>query len=159
MSHFPFKSVTFLALNGEQSHEAFFFLIEILFLDNLQCENIFFFPVYLCLKVKAKVTQSCLPLWNPHGPIRSMELSRLDTEVGSLSLLQGIFPTQGLNPSLPHYRQILYQLSHTGSPRILECMVYPFSRVSSQPRNLNWRLLQLEVDSLPTELSGKPTYV
>ena len=28
--------------------------------------------------------------------------------VGSLSLLQGVFPTQGLNPGLPNYRQILY---------------------------------------------------
>ena len=35
-----------------------------------------------------------------------------NTEVGSLSLLQGIFPTQGSNPGLPHCRQILYQLSH-----------------------------------------------
>ena len=34
------------------------------------------------------------------------------------SLLQGIFPTQGLNPGLLHFRQILYQLSHQGSPRI-----------------------------------------
>ena len=40
--------------------------------------------------------------------------------MGSLSLLQGIFPTQGLNPGLPHCRQILHQLSHQGSPRILE---------------------------------------
>ena len=36
--------------------------------------------------------------------------------VGSLSLLQEIFPTQGLNPGLPHCRWILYQLSHKGSP-------------------------------------------
>ena len=35
-----------------------------------------------------------------------------NTGVGSLSLLQGIFPTQGLNSGLPHCRQILYQLSH-----------------------------------------------
>ena len=35
-------------------------------------------------------------------------------------LLQGIFPTQGSNPGLQHCRQILYQLSHKGSPRILE---------------------------------------
>ena len=35
-----------------------------------------------------------------------------NTGVGSLSLLQGIFPTQGLNPGLPHCRQILCQLSH-----------------------------------------------
>ena len=35
-----------------------------------------------------------------------------NTGVGSLSLLQGIFPTQGLNPGLPHCWWILYQLSH-----------------------------------------------
>ena len=38
-----------------------------------------------------------------------------NTGVGSLTLLQGIFPTQGSNPGLPHCRQILYQLSHQGS--------------------------------------------
>ena len=37
-------------------------------------------------------------------------------EWGSLYLLLGIFPTQGSNPGLLHYRQILYQLSHKGSP-------------------------------------------
>ena len=45
--------------------------------------------------------------------------------MGSLSLLQGIFPTQGLSPGLLHCRQILYQLSHKGSPRILEWVAYP----------------------------------
>ena len=55
--------------------------------------------------------------------------------VGSLSLLQGIFLTQGSNSGLPHCRQILYQLSHKGSPRILERVAYPFSRRSSQHRN------------------------
>ena len=35
-----------------------------------------------------------------------------NTGVGSLSLLQGIFPTQGSNPGLPRCRWILYQLSH-----------------------------------------------
>ena len=52
--------------------------------------------------------------------------------VGSLSLLQWIFPTQGLNPGLPHLRQILYQLSHQESPRILEWVASPFSRGSFQ---------------------------
>ena len=50
------------------------------------------------------------------------------------SLLQGIFPTQGSNLDLPHCRQILYQLSHQGSRRILEWVAYPFSSRSSQPR-------------------------
>ena len=36
---------------------------------------------------------------------------------GSLSLLQGIFPTQGSNPGLLHCRWILYQLSLKGSPK------------------------------------------
>ena len=58
-----------------------------------------------------------------------------NTGVGSLSLLQGVFPTQGLNPGLLHCRQILSQLSHKGSPRILEWVTYCFSRESSQPRN------------------------
>ena len=54
---------------------------------------------------------------------------------GSRSLLQGIFPTQGSNPCLPHCRQILYRLSHQGNPRILEWVAYPFSSGSSWPRN------------------------
>ena len=37
--------------------------------------------------------------------------------VGCHALLQGIFPTQGSNTGLPHYRQILYHLSHQGSPK------------------------------------------
>ena len=51
------------------------------------------------------------------------------------ALLQGIFPTQGLNPGFLHYRWILYSLSHQGSPRILERVAVPFSRGSSRPRN------------------------
>ena len=41
-----------------------------------------------------------------------------NTGVGSLFLLQGLFPTQGLNSGLLHCRQILYQLSHKGSNKI-----------------------------------------
>ena len=58
-----------------------------------------------------------------------------NTGVGSLSVLQGIYPTQGSNPGLPHCRQILYQLSHKRSPRIMEWVAYYFSSASSQPRN------------------------
>ena len=43
-----------------------------------------------------------------------------NTGVGCHALLQGIFPTQGSNPSLPHCRQILHHLSHQWSPRTLE---------------------------------------
>ena len=58
-----------------------------------------------------------------------------NTGVSSLSLLQWIFLTQESNRGLLHCRQILYQLSHKGSPRILEWVAYPFSSRSSRPRN------------------------
>ena len=73
-------------------------------------------------------------LW-PRGLYSPWNSPGQNTGVGSLSLLQGIFPTQGLNPDLPHRRQILYQLSHKGSPRILGWVAYPFSSRSSQPKN------------------------
>ena len=80
-----------------------------------------------------KVAQSD-SLW-PHGLYSPWNSPGQNTGVGSLSLLQGIFPTQGSNPDLPHCRRILYQLSHQGSPRILEWVASPFSRGSSQPRD------------------------
>ena len=49
----------------------------------------------------------------PHGIYSQWNSPGQDTRVDSLSLLQGIFPTQGSNPGLPHCRWILYQLSHT----------------------------------------------
>ena len=58
-----------------------------------------------------------------------------NTGVGCHALLQGIFPTQELNPGLPHCRRIFYCLNHQGSPRILEWVAYPFSGGTSQPRN------------------------
>ena len=101
--------------------------------------------------VKLKVTQSCQTLCDPMDKSwGSWNSPGQNTRVGSLSLLQGIFPTQGSNPSLPHCRQILYQLSHKWSPRILEWVAYPFPNGSSQPRNQT----ALQADSLPTELWG-----
>ena len=84
--------------------------------------------------LKMKVTQSC-PTLRSHGLYSPWNSPGQNTGVGSFSLLQGIFPTQGSNPGLPHCRQVLYQLSHRGSPRILECVAYPFSRGSSRHRN------------------------
>ena len=78
------------------------------------------------------VTSNSLQLHGRYSPWNS---SGQNTGVGSLSLLQGIFPTQGLNPGLLHCRLILYQLSHKGSPIIPEWVAYPFSRGSSRPRN------------------------
>ena len=73
-------------------------------------------------------------LW-PHGLYSPWNSPGQNTGVGSFSFLQGIFPTQGLNPGLLHSRWVLYQLSHEGSPRILEWVAYPFFRGSSHPRN------------------------
>ena len=91
----------------------------------------------------------------PHGLYSPWDSPGQNTEVGSLSLLQVIFPTQGWNPGLPHCRQILYQLSHEGSPRMLEWVTYPFSRRSSWPRNWTGGSPALQADSLPTELCMK----
>ena len=54
-------------------------------------------------------------LW-PHGLYSPWNYPGQNTGVGSLSLLQGIFPTQGSNPGLPHRRQILCHVSHQGIP-------------------------------------------
>ena len=71
----------------------------------------------------------------PHGLYSPWNSPGQNTGVGSLSLLQGIFPTQRSNPGLPHCKQILYQLSHKESSRILEWVAYPFFRGSSRHRN------------------------
>ena len=83
-----------------------------------------------CVVKVSVISDSLWPLglyspWNSPGQ---------NTGVGRIFLLQGIFQTQGLNPGLPHCRQILYELSHKGSPRILEWVAYPFSSWSL-PRN------------------------
>ena len=57
------------------------------------------------LKVKVKVAQLCVTICD------AMDYTVCGT-------LQVIFPTQGSNPGLLHYRWILYQLSHKGSPYI-----------------------------------------
>ena len=69
--------------------------------------------------------QSCPTLWDlidcsPPGSSVHGDSPGKNTGVGCHALLQGIFPIQGSNPGLLHYRQILYHLSYQGSPRILE---------------------------------------
>ena len=65
------------------------------------------------------VTQSFLTLQPDHSPPGSSvhgDSSDKNTRVGCHYLLQGIIPIQGLNTGFPHCRQILYHLSHQGSP-------------------------------------------
>ena len=65
----------------------------------------------------------------PHGVQSPWNSPGQNTGVGSLSFLQGIFPTQGLNSGLSHCRHILYQLSHRGSLSFS----YWYIRLSSPP--------------------------
>ena len=101
----------------------------------------------------------CLTLFDPAvcGPsgasVRGDSPGK-NTGVDSCALLQGVFPTQWSNPGLPHCRQILYHLSHQGSPRILELVSYPFSRVCSDS-GIEAGSPALQTDSLPAELPVK----
>ena len=74
-------------------------------------------------------------LW-PHGPHSPWNSPGHNTGVGHLSLLQGIFPTQGLHPGLPHCRCILYQLSHQGSPVDINVTLYACQQLECLPDSL-----------------------
>ena len=67
------------------------------------------------------VLSNSLPL---HGLCSPWNSPGQNTGVGSLSLLQRIFPTQGSNLGLQHCRQILHQLSYKGSP--LSCLILQY---------------------------------
>ena len=73
---------------------------------------------------ESELAQSCPTLCDPMGcfSIKGIFQARV-LEWVAISLLQGIFPTQGSNPGLPHCRRTLYPLSHQGSPQTLyTCM-------------------------------------
>ena len=92
----------------------------------------------IAAQLLASESESCSvvsdSLW-PHEIYSPWNSPGQNIGVGSLSLLWGIFPTQGSNPDLQYYRWILYQLSHKGSPRIPEWVGDPFSSGSSWSRN------------------------
>ena len=77
--------------------------------------------------------------------IQSMEFSRPEYW-SSLSLLQGIFPTQGSSPALPHCGQILYQLSHKGIPVLSSLYTTPCSTCfHGLPRSLVQFLIHTKI--------------
>ena len=85
------------------------------------------------------ITPSCQTLCHPWNSPRNSPGQ--NTGMGSLSLLQGIFPTQGSNPGLLHCTWILYQLSHKGSPSVFICLlrhsvVSDFATPGLQPTRL-----------------------
>ena len=83
------------------------------------------------LVVVILVTQSRLTLRDPVDC--SLPRSSVHTGVGSHYLLQGIFPTQGSNLGLLHCRQILYHLSHQGSPDIAYMETYIITAPEPEP--------------------------
>ena len=113
------------------------------------------FIIFISLGWKWKWSRSVMSgsLW-PQGQLPTRLCHQWDfpgknTGVGCHFLLQGIFPTQGLNPGLLHCRQTLYPLSHQGSPNVpwspflgragvgknTGWVAIPFSRRSSWPRD------------------------
>ena len=121
------------------------------------------------------------PQW-PHALQPSRLLGPWDfpsksTGVGSHSLLQGIFRTRGSNPGRPHCRQILYHLSHQGSPKTLTLInsvlgyrgqillhhpiqlnrsfkyyIYMFSNLQADSLNKIWYQCFLQKRYKPTEI-------
>ena len=107
-------------------------IYNVIFVSHVQCSD----QCFLCIvKVKAKVAQLVKLFATPmdykvHGILQARIL-----EWVAFPFSRGSSQTHVSNPGLPHYRQILYQLSHKGSPRMLEWVAYPFFRGSSWPRN------------------------
>ena len=102
-----------------------------------------------CQERKVKVVQLC-PTLRPHG-LYNQNSPGKNTGVGNLSLLHGIFPTQGLNLGLLHY-----QLSHREAQEFWSGQPIP-SLIDLPDRSRNPTLVPCIVgDSLPCELSGKP---
>ena len=116
--------------------------------------NQLFHQIFLYFLVVPSFSQPCNPgklesescsalsdsLW-PNGLNSPWTSLGQNTRVGSCSLLQGIFPTQGSNPGLLPCRQILHQLSYQGSPRILELDSLSLLQWIFQPKESNQGLL------------------
>ena len=138
----------FLSLWSTQSPE--FCLIKwyrIQPVSHVKVFSLFIINLKNCLKWSESRSVVSSSLW-PHGLYSPWNSLGQNTGVGNCSLIQGIFPTERLNPGLLNCRWILYQLSHQGSPRILEWgrgilgsprildgVAYPFSSRSSWPSN------------------------
>ena len=106
--------------------------------------------------VKVKVSQSCLTL-SPHELYSPWNSPGQNTGMGSHSLLQGIFPTQGSNSGLPHCRRILYQLSRQGSSRNTEVGSLSLLRWVFWTQESNRGLLHCRQILYPPSYEGTPS--
>ena len=127
------------ALKEWVSVDKYFLDLQIRFPKNI-CKPIRFqgqSTLYTC--VLCLVIQSCLTL-QPHGLYPARLLCPWDspgknTGVGCHALLQGIFPTQGSNPGLPHCKRILYQLKEAKpSKSSRELVTIPWHLMKSVPK-------------------------
>ena len=82
--------------------------------------NIFCYPSMWWIALERKSRSAVSNSLQLHGLDSPWNSLGQNTRLGNIFLLQGILPIQGSNPGLPRCRWILYQLSHKGSPRILE---------------------------------------
>ena len=84
----------------------------------VNCHHTYLTYIQIESESESDVTQSCLTLCNPMDTrlLCPWDFLGKSTGVDCHFLLQEIFPTQGLNPGLLHCRQMLYHLSHQGSP-------------------------------------------
>ena len=77
-----------------------------------------------------------------NGPVQN-------TSLGSLSIFQGIFPTLGSNPGLPHCRWILYQLSYQESPlRKVYCQLKQLENKKSKEQNKYKNTMRYKTETL-----------
>ena len=106
-----------------------------------------YFICFLALKEGESRSVVSDSLW-PHGLYGPWNSPGQNTGVGSLSPLQGIFPTQQSNPGLLHCRWILYQLSHKGQAKNYSEQKWHFSpRVRRAVRHVtSWPLWRESCD-------------
>ena len=125
------------------------FEIEILKSSNLTTKSFSLQITYVANESHSVVSDSL----RPHGLYSPWSSPGQNTGVGSLSLLQRIFPTQGLNPGLPHCRQILYQLSHKGRP-IFEIEILKYSNLTTKSFSLQITYVAKDLTNFPSWSGG-----
>ena len=98
-------------LEFSQQCENFFGVIALPFVDHPPGGSV-------CAVLSQSVVSDFATPWTAayQAPLVHGDSPGKNTGVACHALLQGIFPTQGLNPGPPHCKRVLYQLSHHGSP-------------------------------------------
>ena len=108
------ESTSFRAVFPNKTHPSLWYRVEY----GTKLIHVFLFLIRNSQSNGERESESCLVMSDssrPQGLYSPWNSPGQNTGVGSHSLLQGIFPTQGLNLCLPRHRWILYQLSYQGS--------------------------------------------